>query len=396
MELGDGRRAVLAAAAVSTVSVLPPFLTGALSVQLRADLEFGAAALGVAVATSFAVAAVASALAGRTVERLGPAAGMRAAALLSAVALSAMAAAPSFSFLTGALAVAGVGNAAAQAGSNLLLARGVPVERRATAFGIKQSAIPAAMLVGGLAVPAVALTVGWRWAFGGAGALALASTALVPAANRARPTQQHSPGRAPLSPMLVLLAAAGGLGAVSANTLGAFLVVSSVEAGVSEGAAGLLYALGSAVGLAARVFTGLAADRSARSDTLPVVGVMLLGGSAGFALLATGSTAALVPGVVLAFGLGWGWPGLFNWAVVHRHPHAPAAATGITQTGVYLGALTGPLVFGLIAERASFGAAWVFALACSVAGALAVVAARRWEEAGRPSTPATAPVSGAA
>jgi 4-diphosphocytidyl-2-C-methyl-D-erythritol kinase len=53
-----------------------------------------------------------------------------------------------------------------------LLARRVEVARRATAFAVKQSAIPAAMLLGGLAVPALALTVGWRWAFAG-GAVAV-------------------------------------------------------------------------------------------------------------------------------------------------------------------------------------------------------------------------------
>ena len=60
---------------------------------------------------------------------------------------------------------------------------------------------------------------------------------------------------------------------------------------------------------------------------------LLLAGSAGFALLATDSAAPFVAGALVAFALGWGWPGLFNLAVVDRHREAPGAATGVSQTG---------------------------------------------------------------
>ena len=57
----------------------------------------------------------------------------------------------------------------------------------------------------------------------------------------------------------------------------------------------------------------------------------------------------LTVGVVLGFGLGWAWPGLMNFAVVRLHPQAPAAATSITQTGVYAGGCLGPLALGALA-----------------------------------------------
>ncbi|HLG01037.1 MAG TPA: MFS transporter [Acidimicrobiia bacterium] len=385
---GGAHGAIVAAVAVSTTCVLPPFLVGALSVQVRRDLGFGEASLGLAVAGSFLVAAFMSALAGRMMERIGPATGMRGAAVIAALALLGMAASSSFGALAAFLAVAGFANTGAQTGSNLMLARAVPAGRQATAFGIKQSAIPAAMLLGGIAVPAVALTIGWRWAFVGAAALALASAGLVPRSPRPDRSVDADRARLRVTPTLVVLGLAGGLGATAANTLGAFLVASTVNTGVSEGAAGLLYALGSAVGLASRVLVGVAADRARRSDTLPMVGVMLTGGAVGFGLLATGNRTVLIPAVLLAYGLGWGWPGLFNWAVVARHPEAPAAATGITQTGVYFGAVTGPVVFGLLAEGVSYRAAWLVALGCSLAAAAAVLAAGRVSErAGRSAPP---------
>ena len=40
-----------------------------------------------------------------------------------------------------------------------------------------------------------------------------------------------------------------------------------------------------------------------------------------------------------------------NFAVVRLHPQAPAAATSITQTGVYAGGCLGPLALGALAGR---------------------------------------------
>lgn len=398
---GNAAHSVLAAVSVSTAGALPLFLVGAVSVQIRADLHFGETALGVAVGTYLVAGALASVAAGRMVERIGAVRGMRLAAVLSASALAGIAAfARSWGALVALLALGGVAGAAAQPGSNLLIARAVSRGRQGTAFGIKQSAIPASMLLGGVAVPTVALTVGWRWAFVGAAALALASVATVPRRPALRPPERSTDDPAlgdfaaqdtddsPETPKgLWALAVAGGLGAAPANTLGAFLVASAVDAGVAEGAAGLLFAAGAATGLVARVTGGMVIDRLGRTDALPAVRWMLAGGAVGFALLAVHAAPLLVPGTLLAYGLGWGWPGLFNLSVVARHPSAPAAATGVTQTGIYLGAVTGPLVFGVLADHLGFGWGWTFSLAATLAAAVMVSAVARR----RPAAPSSAP-----
>src|SRR3712207_9186594 len=81
------RRPVLLAVAVATATVLPAFLTGGLAVQGRGELGFGAAALGLAGAAFFAFSALASAVMGRVVERIGPYPGMRLAAVGGAASL---------------------------------------------------------------------------------------------------------------------------------------------------------------------------------------------------------------------------------------------------------------------------------------------------------------------
>ncbi|HAS09915.1 MAG TPA: MFS transporter, partial [Acidimicrobiaceae bacterium] len=109
---------------------------------------------------------------------------------------------------------------------------------------------------------------------------------------------------------------------------------------------------------------------------LPVVSVLLAGGALGYFLLAPGLVPTHLLGALVAFGSGWAWPGLFNLAVVRLNPTAPAAATGITQTGVYVGALTGPILFGVVVDSAGYGLAWLLAGLASALAAAGVVYGR--------------------
>jgi MFS family permease len=363
-------RAVLLAVAVATVGVLPGFLTGGLAVQVRGELGFGEGALGLVVAVFFAASALASVVSGRVVERVGSSLGMRLAATVSAASLLAVSTlATSWWGLVACLVLGGFGNSISHPATHLLLAREVPQGRQGLAFGVKQAAIPTATLLAGLAVPTLAVTIGWRWAFAGGAALALCVAFLVPQGKEEgiRRVKEARAGDVPLLP-LVLLALGIGLGSAAANPLGVFVVESAVATGIEVGTAGLLLALGSAVGIGVRVLFGHLADKLS-SGRLRLVAGMLGVGTVGFVCLASGVDSLLVIGVILAFGAGWGWPGLFNFAVVKSNPRAPAAATGITQTGASGGAAAGPLAFGLVVEGTSYATAWL----CS--GMVALIAA---------------------
>ncbi len=370
-------RPVLLAVAVATTGVLPAFLTGGLAVQVRGELGFNEAALGLAVALFFVSSSASSVIFGRVVERIGSHRGMRLAALGSATALLGVAVfARSWYSLVACLMLGGLSNAVAHPATHLSLVREVPAGRQGLSFGIKQAAIPTATLLAGLAVPTVAITVGWRWAFVGASVLALTVALLVPAETLggSRRLKEARAGDVPLR-ALVLLAVGIGLGSTAATPLGAFIVESSVSAGLDVGTAGLLLALGSAVGITIRVSFGWFADRMS-SGRLRLVATMLVVGATGFALLATGINGLLVAGTLLAFGFGWGWPGLFNFAVVRSNPGAPAAATGVTQTGASSGAAAGPLLFGLIVASTSYTVAWAFSGGVALLSAAAILAGR--------------------
>lgn len=364
------RRVLLATAAASTVCVFPAFLVGAMAIQIRAELGFSDLGTGLAVGAFFAAASAGSTPLGRWAERLGPGRGMRLAALWSGAAqLGIAVGAHSLGTLVALLMLAGAANALGQPASNLLIARALPAGRQGLGFAVKQSAIPFATMLAGLAVPTVALTAGWRWAFAGAAGLSVLSTAAVPRSTRypERVLAEGETARAPL-PIMVVLSAGMALGAAAAGTLGAFLVSSAVETGLSPGAAGLTLTWGSAIGIAARLLAGVRADRR-QGGHLRVVVAMLAIGSVGYALFAVGEPAVFLAAVPLAFGAGWAWPGLFNLAVVRANPGSPAAATGITQTGIYLGVVAGPLGFGVLAEQVSFGFAWLMAAAATCASA---------------------------
>lgn len=363
---------------VTIVCLLPVFLLGGLAVQIRSTLELSVSQVGAGVATFFLLSAIGAVLAGSLVERSGARRGLRTASALSIIALVGLGASPSYFSLLAFLGVAGLANAIAQVSSNLFLARRVPINRQGFAFGLKQAAVPAGTLIGGLAVPAIALTIGWRWAFHIAAAAAAAQIPLIPNGTSALADAPEDVGEQSRMKMLslVVLAGAASLGAMAANALGAFFVDSTVSLGVSEGNAGFLLAAGSAAGLVVRVLTGWAADKRPTGRLLAVCGLLIIG-AVGYLMLASEATILRFPAALLCFGAGWGWPGLFNFAVVNQNRARPAFATGITHAGAFTGGVFGPLLFGFTADKTSYAMAWSIASVWALLAVAGILLVRR-------------------
>lgn len=368
---------MITAALITAVCSLGGFLVGALAVQIRSDLHLQLSQIGILIALFFAVSALMSWPAGLLVERVGAEESMRASVMIAAFSLVVAGAAQGFGWLVAAMAITGIANAFGQLGANLFIVRSLPVSRHGLAFGVKQAGIPTATLFGGLAVPLIALTVGWRWGFFFGAIFAVGVRTLVPKQSHGGvPLGFNRGSRSDLPTFaLIVLGIGAALGAASADSLGAFFVDSAVASGLPPGAAGLLYALGSATGLVARVAVGWAADRRT-SGRLVWVAAQLLAGAVGYGLLASGSSWLLIPATVMCFAGGWGWAGLLNFAVVRQNTGLPAAATGITQSGGHAGGVMGPPLFGFVAEHASYPMAWTLAAALVSVGALAILMGR--------------------
>jgi MFS family permease len=352
-------RTAVGAVSTTIACVIPVFLVGGLAVQIGDELRFSPAGLGVVVSVYFGIGALASVPAGRLVERHGSTMTARAGIVVAATGLLAISLlARNLLTLAVLLAVSAPANALGQLASNAALARRIPPRRQGLSFGVKQSAVPLSTLVAGAAVPAVALTVGWRWAFALGAALALAALSLVPPDGRVGAPAASRSGADQATTALMVIGLAAGLAAGAASALATFLVDSSATRGLDPGLAGLVLTLGSAACVAGRLLGGWQADRRAGGHIGAVAG-LLAAGAAGLALLALPGALPLVVGVLLGFGLGWSWPGLMTFAVVLLHPQAPAAATSITQTGVYAGGCLGPLAFGAAAAYAGYPTAWL-------------------------------------
>jgi MFS family permease len=374
-------------------AILPVFLLASLSVEIRNDLGYGEATAGLVLAAFFGASALVSARLGRWVDRIGPRRALTVALLGSSAVQAAIAVGARSVVVLGVLAgCGGIANATAQLGANVFIARDLPVHRQGIGFAVKQSAMPGASLLAGLSLPVLALTVGWRWVFAaGAGAALLALAGIrgaVPAddgppapldAASTRAVDEvlvRPPPVAPPVGALGLLAVAAALSTGAAVTLGGFYVESAVDAGVATGVAGIAFAVGSVCSIVVRLVVGAAADRRP-GNLLGVVAVMLALGACMSLLFTVRVPWVQLAGVPLAFGAGWAWPGLFNLSVVRAAPGAPGRATGITQTGTYVGGAVGPIVFGLVAQEAGFATGWALAAVLGLCAAVAVLGARR-------------------
>jgi MFS family permease len=385
---------MFAAMATTTAAQLPVFLTGALSVQIGRDLALGTRGLAVAVAAFFGSSALCSAGFGRLSDHIGGARMMRLGTIPATGALLWIGfGVHRFAWLVAALCVAGAANGAIQPAANRYLTRSVGSHRQGMAFGVKQAAIPAAALLSGLAVPTVAHTVGWRWAFVAAAVAAAAAGTLV----RRSPTATTAPvptetrgtardvARQPGRPALLLLAVGVGCASGAANAMGAFFVLSAVSIGESDGHAGLVVAAASVASVLVRLGIGVRADRRSAGH-LRLVAVMCTLGALGPALLAVGDSRLLVVAALIGYGIGWGWAGLLNFAVASTHPTAPGRATGLTQVGASAGSCLGPLAFGLIAARLGYPPAWIGAALLFLVAALVIRTGQRALLGARPVT----------
>ena len=256
-------RALLAGVGLMITGVLPAFLTASLASRIPDDFAFGNSGLGVAIAIFHVMCALCSTPAGRLVERIGPARGMRLAATATAVSCLAIAAfAQSAVSLTALLLIGGLANALGGPSVSALLKREVAVHRHGLAFGAQNSGASLGALLAGLALPVVAIPFGWRWAFVLVAGLALAAAALAPPVEgRVAPRQVSPRGLTAVHALAVAaaLASAAGVGFVS------FLVLYAVESGMSHAAAGLLLGAVSLAATISRIGSASSPTAAARS-----------------------------------------------------------------------------------------------------------------------------------
>ena len=235
-----------------------------------------------------------------------------------------------------ALSIAGLVHAVAQPAVNTTLAMATSSRWKASVFGLKQAAVPGAYMLAGLSASISPWRDNWRLAFLCGVGVALVGTWFIQFIDEIGRLENHEgrPGSAKMRRVsLVWLVAGGGFGAAAGNCLGSFLLTSLVVLGVTQATAGLVVGLSSAIGVGTRIVAAWTTDLR-RGDGLGTVVSMLGVGTIGFVLLATQQEFIfLVLGSLLAFAIGFGWPGVYQFLVVNSNRGVAGKINGFCPIG---------------------------------------------------------------
>jgi MFS family permease len=377
---------------VAISMTVPSLVLGALAFDMRDDFPLGAAEIGAGVSVFYLLSTVSTRLAMPMLGRASPLGMTRAGLALSSAAVLAAALLGTKAALLGMCGVAGLANGVATPSANLLIALTVPARRQGLAFGLRVSAVPGAAAIAAAGAYAVAHTsLGWREF---CGTLALVLVGILAAscagssprlpASRARGAEARGGSLTSLR----LLAWGGLLAATACSVLSPFLVEGLIAAGANPGDAALLLGVGAWVGVATRISAGVVADRY--PDPIRHVSsasLMMVAAAAGMVGLALGrGTPVLAGATLVTFGIGFGWPGLLHHAAITLHPHHMVRATSYMQMGTYVGALLGPVGFGLLVQLDSYRLAWLVTAGVAMMGGVMLVLARRGAVADRVRT----------
>jgi MFS family permease len=378
---------VVSAVIVLQIGVsLPMFLITTLAPYLREEIGLGERSLGFTVAMFHLVSAMTAVRLGRLADTQSWQRGTILAGtgllLPLAVLWGVVDSVPWLWLAVGCLAVA---QSLSIGTGNLAIFEAVPHSRQGLVFGIKQAAVPIAMMLAGLTAPVVAAQFGWHRAFLIPAAFAVVAVLLavlrsVGRGRSAQPTTAHVDAfqlPAARKRQLRRLATAIAIGSMTSSSLGAFFVLYAVSRDLTPGQAGVVLALASAANIVSRIGVGWLADRRGY-DGFALAGCMLIGGSLGYVVLLLGEGWVLAIGAVLAYGVGWAWQGLVHLGAVRFAPEAPGYASGVIRTGMSAGAGSGPFVAGLIVAAAGYRPLWVLLGVLAVAaGTFVVVTVRR-------------------
>jgi len=389
MSRKDEVRTVAVVVAMVSFVMLPVFLVGALSLQMRQDIAITPAQFGLVASVFFLMSAVASLPLGRLAQRWGPIRSLRLAGMTAFAGYLAIGlVVQSWRGLFVCLGVVGCANAIVHPAGNLAIAQGVSTAR-GLAFGIKQAAVPMATLVAGIAVPVAALYVPWRNVFIAIG-FGTVITGLFTSTIRQLPSDmirqrvKASGQRAEVVMLpLIMVAIGGGLGAAAVNAFSIFFVPAAVSIGWGEISAGRMLFASSLLAIVLRVLIGGLADRLHSDGMMGIVACTGVGAVTFFTMGFSQQSAFFATVLIVGFAIGWSWQGLFQFTVAIKNENQTAVATSIAQSGVWVGGVLGPLSFGGIADRYGFTVSFFIAAALQVAAiGFFLYAKRRYQKLG--------------
>ena len=360
--------ASLAAGTFCTVGI------GALAPELEADLGFSRAELGLLTALVFAGASAASRKAGTLTDSVGPVAVLASSLLLFAIAFSVVATASMEGVVMAAAFVAGLGYGATNPPTNVVIA-GAMSRRLGFFMSLKQTGVPIGGFLAGLVLPAVAVALSWRWAFGLAVLVVLlvaASTALLRGVNVLRVAPGNAAEEGPSRRERIAIALYGFVMAgIQWVFLTYFVLYLTDEQGFSLQRAGVALSLATAFSVGGRLFWGWLSDRPGHRVAVLVASSAIA--AATLALIAAGvGGAAIWPLAAVTGAALVGWNGVFHALLTDRAgPGTVGKLSGEVMALVFAGSVVLPPLIGLVSEKTdSWTLLWALAAGCVAVAAL--------------------------
>lgn len=352
------------------------------------DLGISRAQLGLLLAANSVMAALGSPFVGRVVDGLG---GKRSVIVLfatSAIGFFGMAVSPVYLLMAIPIAVAALGQAAANPATNKLIAALAMPGKRALLTGVKQSGVQVGIFLAGVILPSLAGAIGWRWAFAVVAAAPLVaipiSALFLPADPPARTRGSHA-DRSSLPPAITVLAVYGALmGFGAAYT---FLVPLYVEEslGFTPTIGGLAAGLTGLTAIVGRIAWARWSERHGRFFvSLRTIAAMSVVAALAYGTAAwTGPVGLLWVGVVLTGASSSSWNSVANLAVMAEAGSERAGrGSGVMMLGFLGGLGVGPPIYGWTVDATgSYTTMWVVATASLACG---LVVAAAW--AARPAS----------
>jgi predicted MFS family arabinose efflux permease len=319
---------------------------------------------------------------GLLIDRRGERAVVALGALVLAAFLLLAAQASSFLPLFLLLIPAAVGASCAGPGGTRAIAAWFPGHQRGMALGIRQTGVTAAGIISAIALPPLAVKLGWQAPFRSVAGLALLSALVFslfyrePQAGRRTTMSPLDVGRLLRSRTFLL---ATGYGWIFMGALGAAITYLTVslhqQQGLSAVDAGFFLGVLQLGGVVGRVGWGMLSDRlGSRGRTMSLAGTVTVAASLALAVLGHRAVPTLALGA-LVFVLGisaLGWNTIYIALCAEAGPADRAATVvGLGTTVTFTGMVTVTPLFGLIADRSGgFVLSWTFLAALTVVGVL--------------------------
>jgi MFS family permease len=365
-------------------ATFPAASLGIVATFIIDDFGIERADLGLAVAANTLLSALLSPVAGRITDAVGGKLAAIGVFGLSAAAFAVFGVSVAFWVLFVGSFIAAWSQAGGNPATNKLIAEALPMGERGIVTGIKQSGVQAAIFLGGLTLPSLAIALGWRSAFllvaVVSGLLAVATAWLVPRTEHDGQPRPRATGSLPES--IRWLAGYGFLlGFAGAVT---FLVPLFAEEalGFDPRLAGVAASVVGFTAFVARI--GWARRAEVRDEyRTPLLWMALLSVlSATMMALAPDVGAWLLwLGVIVIGSSSAAWNSVGMLAVMNATGSAATGrASGVVLLGFLAGLGLGPPIYGAIVDRYGYRPMWL--LSVTVA-ALATVLVLVWQARSR-------------